>query len=92
MHGAIVSLVERSAQLMKRVQMEPEYTLVGGILRFSRMAHVVSEKLKAPVNVPPGEMAQFTGAVGAAILAQQRLRKLAESGHVHEFEKEQVVA
>lgn len=77
MHGAIVSLVDRSAQLMKRVQMEPEYTLVGGILRFSRMAKVVSEKLKAPVNVPAGEMAQYTGAVGAAVLAQQRLKKIA---------------
>lgn len=29
MHGAIVSLVGRSVQLMKRVQMEPEFTLIG---------------------------------------------------------------
>ena len=76
MHGAIASLVERSAQLMKRVQMEPEYTLVGGMLRFSTMARVVSGKVKAPVNVPPGDMAQYTAAVGAAILAQRRLAKL----------------
>ena len=76
MHGAIVSLVDRSAQLMKRVQMEPEYTLVGGILRFPTMARVVSNRIKSPVNVPPGDMAQFTGAVGAAMLARQRWQKM----------------
>ena len=80
MHGAIVSLVDRSAQLMKRVQMEPEYTLVGGILRISTMARVVSHRLKAAVNVPPGDMPQYTAAVGAAPLAQRRLHKLAEVG------------
>jgi (R)-2-hydroxyacyl-CoA dehydratese activating ATPase len=78
MHGAIVSLVDRSAQLMKRVQMEPEYTLVGGILRIQTMARVVSKRLKVEVNVPPGDMPQYTAAIGAALLAQRRLQKLAE--------------
>jgi predicted CoA-substrate-specific enzyme activase len=77
MHGAIVSLVDRSVQLMKRVQMEPEYTVVGGILRFETMVRVVSERLNAEVNVPPGDLVQYTAAVGAAILAQQRLQKRA---------------
>jgi predicted CoA-substrate-specific enzyme activase len=80
MHGAISSLVDRSVQLMKRVQMEPEYTLIGGILRFGTMARVVREYLKAEVNVPEGEMVQFTTALGAAILGHQRLRKLTETG------------
>jgi predicted CoA-substrate-specific enzyme activase len=80
MHGAISSLVDRSVQLMKRVQMEPEYTLIGGILRFGTMANVVREKLKTEVNVPEGEMVQYTTALGAAILGHQRLRKLKEIG------------
>jgi predicted CoA-substrate-specific enzyme activase len=80
MHGAIASLVDRSFQLMKRVQMEPEYTLIGGILRFGTMARVVREKLNAEVNVPEGEMVQYATALGAAILGHQRLRKLKESG------------
>ncbi len=80
MHGAMVSLVDRSVQLMKRVQCEPEYTLVGGILRFDTMARVVREKLNASVNVPPDEMPQFTAAVGAAILAHRRLQKLNAGG------------
>lgn len=76
MHGAIASLVDRSVQLMKRVQMEPEFTLIGGILRFEAMARVVREHLKAEVNVPPENLVQFVSALGAAILAQRRLRKL----------------
>jgi predicted CoA-substrate-specific enzyme activase len=56
MHGAISSLVDRSVQLMKRVQMEPAFTLIGGILRFETMARIVREHLKDEVNVPSGEM------------------------------------
>jgi len=80
MHGAIVSLVDRSVQLMKRVQLEPEFSLIGGILRFDTMARLVSEHLKSSVNVPVGDMVQFATALGAAILGYQRLRKLSEGG------------
>jgi activator of 2-hydroxyglutaryl-CoA dehydratase len=76
MHGAISSLVDRSVQLMKRVQMEPAFTLIGGILRFETIAKLAREHLKSEVNVPPGDMVQFTTALGAAILARQRLNKL----------------
>jgi predicted CoA-substrate-specific enzyme activase len=76
MHGAMASLVDRSVQLMKRVQMEPEFTLIGGILRFETMAQVVREHLRAEVNVPPENLVQFVGALGAAILAHRRLQKL----------------
>lgn len=76
MHGAIASLVDRSVQLMKRVRMEPEFTLIGGILRFETMARVVREHLRAEVNVPPEDMVQFVSALGAAILARRRFQKL----------------
>ena len=75
MHGAMVSLVTRSVQLMKRVKVEPEVTLVGGIMRFPTMPLVIAEQLKMTVNVPPDAMAQMTAAIGAAMLAQQRLAK-----------------
>jgi predicted CoA-substrate-specific enzyme activase len=77
MHGAIVSLVGRSVQLMKRVQMEPEFTLIGGILRFQTMARVVRETLDSEVNVPSDDLVQFVPALGAAILGQLRLETLA---------------
>jgi (R)-2-hydroxyacyl-CoA dehydratese activating ATPase len=80
MLGAISSLVERSIQLMKRVQMEKEYTLIGGILRFNTMARVVREKLNAQVNVPEDDLVQYATALGAAILGHQRLQKLQASG------------
>ena len=85
-HGAISSLVDRSVQLMKRVQMEPSYTLIGGILRFGTMARVVREKLNADVNVPEGDMVQFATALGAAILGHQRLRKLGELERVADLD------
>jgi predicted CoA-substrate-specific enzyme activase len=77
MHGAIVSLVGRSVQLMKRVRMEPEFTLIGGILRFERMVDVVRHELRMEVNVLPGDLPQFVTAFGAALLGQRRLRRLA---------------
>ena len=74
MHGAIVSLVGRSMQLMKRVQMEPEFTLIGGILRFETMVRVIRRELDAEVNVPDGDLVQFVAAFGAAVLGHRRLR------------------
>jgi predicted CoA-substrate-specific enzyme activase len=80
MHGAVVSLVGRSIQLMKRVRMEPEFTLIGGILRFERMADVIRDELDADVNVPEGELVQFTSALGAAYLGHRRLARLESEG------------
>jgi predicted CoA-substrate-specific enzyme activase len=79
-YGAILSLTDRSVQLMKRIKAEPEYTLTGGILRWERMATVIREKLKDTVNVPEGDLAQFAGALGCALLGQIRLRKIATEG------------
>jgi predicted CoA-substrate-specific enzyme activase len=76
MHGAMESLIEKSVRLMKRVQMEPEFTLVGGIMRFPTMVRVMREHLAEGVNVPEGELVQFTGAIGAAVLARRRFEKL----------------
>jgi len=80
MHGAVVSLVGRSVQLMRRVNMEPEFTLIGGILRFERMADVIREELGTEVNVPEGDLVQFTSALGAALLGRRRLEKLQQAG------------
>jgi len=76
MYGSITSLVDRSVQLLKRVRMEPEFTLIGGILRFRTMADVIRENLGTAVNVPEGNLVQFTTAFGAAYLGHRRLAKL----------------
>lgn len=73
MQGAILSLVDRSIQLMRRVQLEPEYTLVGGILRFESMGRLLTERLGAAVNLPAPDLVQFVSALGAAGLGRQRV-------------------
>jgi predicted CoA-substrate-specific enzyme activase len=86
MLGAGMSLMGRSVQLLKRVKVEEQLTLVGGILRWGRIAQAIAEDLKMKVNVPQGDLPQFTAALGCAILGHIRLRKqqsgaaLAEQG------------
>ena len=82
MQGAIESLTGRSVQLMKRVRAEPEFTLIGGILRFETMGKTVSDLLEAEVNVPDPDMVQYVLALGCAILGRRRLEKLAEADGV----------
>lgn len=76
MYGAMVSLVGRAAQLLRRVRMGPEITVVGGIMRFETMVEVVRDQLKTTINVPQGDLVQFIPALGAAVLGRQRLHKL----------------
>ncbi len=78
MQGAIESLTGRAVQLIKRVKAGPEFTLIGGILRFSTMAKAVRTQLGAEINVPEGDLAQYVGALGAAVLGHIRLAKLGE--------------
>ncbi len=80
MQGAIESLTGRSVQLMKRAKAEPEFTLVGGILRFDTMVQAVRDRLQKEVNVPEGDLCQYTAALGASILAQQRAALAATGG------------
>jgi (R)-2-hydroxyacyl-CoA dehydratese activating ATPase len=80
MHGAMESLVEKSVRLMKRVQMEPEFTLVGGIMRFPTMVTLMRQHLGDEANVPPEPLVQYTSAIGAAVLARRRLVKLETEG------------
>jgi predicted CoA-substrate-specific enzyme activase len=72
MHGAVASLVSRAVQLMKRVRMQPDYTLLGGILRFERMVDEIRTALDAEINIPPGDLVQYVGALGAARLGHTR--------------------
>lgn len=80
MNGAIISLGGRAVQLMKRVGMEPEFTFAGGMALMSAMVSALEEHLKTKVNVPEGDLGMYNGAIGAAVLAQQRVRKLKEAG------------
>ncbi len=73
MAGAIASLGDRAVQLLKRIQMQPEVTLVGGILRFEPMVALIRSKLGDGVNVLPSDVVQFVAALGAAWLGRRRV-------------------
>jgi predicted CoA-substrate-specific enzyme activase len=79
MLGAIRSLTERSVQLLRRIQAEPEFALVGGILRWPAFAALVGERLGAPVRVAEGDLPQYVSALGCAILGQIQLARRAQS-------------
>ena len=68
MLGAGLSLTKRSVQLLKRIHVENEVTLVGGILRWGTMSKAIGELLDSEVNVPEGDMPQYAAALGCAIL------------------------
>ena len=80
LYGCVLSLVTRAIQLMKRVRLEPEYTFVGGMTRNEAFVRGLREQLGAPVNVPDGLGGQFNGALGASLLAADRVRKLQSAG------------
>lgn len=78
MYGAGLSLTKRSVQLLKRIQVEDEVTLVGGILRWNVMAEAIKKELGRPVNVPADDMPQYAAALGCAILGHISLGKQRE--------------
>jgi predicted CoA-substrate-specific enzyme activase len=73
-HGAIGS---RTVALVRRVGAEPELTFTGGVSRNVGMVRSVQEKLELTVNVSPDS--HYTGALGAAIFAVERMRAGAEA-------------
>lgn len=78
MYGAGLSLTRRSVQLLKRIQIEDEITLVGGILRWDVMVKAITKELGRSTNVPAGDLPQYTGALGCAILGHVRLSRQGE--------------
>lgn len=88
MYGAVMSLTKRASQLLKRIKVEPEVTLVGGILRWETLSREIQKELKLDhVNVAKDDMPQFVAALGCAILGHIRLRMIAEGrGNIVERE------
>ncbi len=75
LRGIHNSLAERAIALLKRVGIEPEVTLVGGMARQRGMVQALSHMLAMPVNVP--ENPEIVNALGAALLAKRRLERMA---------------
>ena len=80
MQGAIVALGGRAVQLMKRVGLEADYALAGGMTNNAAMVAALEGKLGAPLNLPPGGLGQLNGAFGAALLGLRRVERLLAEG------------
>ncbi|HEX2348554.1 MAG TPA: acyl-CoA dehydratase activase [Ktedonobacterales bacterium] len=80
MEGAIVALGGRAVQLMKRVGLEPDYALAGGMTNNPAMVAALENKLGAPLLLPPDGLGQLNGAFGAALLGARRVTKLLAEG------------
>ena len=75
LRGIHNSLADRSLLLLKRVGLDGEVTLIGGVALQDGMIASLREKLGVTVNVP--KEPQLTAALGAALLGLQRYTKLA---------------
>jgi predicted CoA-substrate-specific enzyme activase len=74
LRGVHNSLASRALALLKRAGMEDEVTFVGGVARQKGMVKALAETLKRKVNV--SEEPELVGALGAALLALQRLERI----------------
>lgn len=72
--GTHQSIAGRIVALLRQVGVEPEVTLTGGVTKNAGMVRALSERLGMPVSVHPD--AEYAGALGAALLALGRLKRL----------------
>lgn len=73
LRGIHNSVVSRGAGLLFRTPAEPEFVFTGGVAQNSGVVRALERELKRPVLV--SEQAQLTGAIGAALMAWEGLKK-----------------
>jgi predicted CoA-substrate-specific enzyme activase len=71
LRGIHDSLADRAVGMLKRVGMEGEVTLIGGVALQAGIVKALQEKLGAKVNVAPD--CDYVCALGAALLGHKRL-------------------
>jgi predicted CoA-substrate-specific enzyme activase len=74
LRGIHDSLADRALNLLKRVGLDGEVALIGGVALQEGMVAALRDKLGVTVNVPAAP--QHVAALGAALLGLQRFRKL----------------
>ena len=72
--GVFLSLAQRAHSLMRYVGIQPEVTLVGGLVRSNGMVKALRDTIGMEVNISADSY--YAAALGAAILGHARLRKL----------------
>jgi predicted CoA-substrate-specific enzyme activase len=74
--GAVTALAERAAQLVKRLRSEPRHALSGGLARVPSMRRALEGSLNVKFLIAPDDLGVYAGALGAARLAHERMRRL----------------
>ncbi|HSE96663.1 MAG TPA: acyl-CoA dehydratase activase [Blastocatellia bacterium] len=77
LRGVHLAIAKRTVSLARRVAIEPEITLTGGVARNLGMIQALEEVLGASLQVSPD--AHFIGALGAALFALEKLDQSFES-------------
>ena len=75
--GVHLAIAKRTLSLARRLNIEPEITMTGGVARNGGMVHALEEVVGSPLQISPD--AQFMGAVGAALFALEKMDESFES-------------
>jgi (R)-2-hydroxyacyl-CoA dehydratese activating ATPase len=75
--GVHLAIAKRTLSLARRVPIEPDITMTGGVARNVGMVHALEEVLGTRMNVSPD--AHFMGAIGAAVFALEKMDQSFES-------------
>lgn len=75
--GVHLAIAKRTVSLARRISIEPEITMTGGVARNVGMVNALEQVLGRKIQVSAD--AQFIGAVGAALFALERLDQSFES-------------
>ena len=75
--GVHLAIAKRTLSLARRLSIEPEITMTGGVARNQGMVHALEEVVGHELKVSPD--AQYMGAVGAALFALEKLDESFES-------------
>jgi predicted CoA-substrate-specific enzyme activase len=76
--GVHLAIAKRTMSLARRVNIEPEITMTGGVARNIGMVHALEEVLGRKMNVTSD--AHFMGAVGAGLFALEKMDDGFEAG------------
>jgi len=68
--GVHLAIAKRTVSLARRVSIEPDITLTGGVARNVGMVHALEEVLNTKLQVSSD--AHFMGAIGAALFALEK--------------------
>jgi predicted CoA-substrate-specific enzyme activase len=69
--GVHLAIAKRTLSLARRVPLEPDITMTGGVARNVGMVHALEEVLGTKMQVSPD--AHFMGAIGAAVFALEKM-------------------